>query len=127
MVKVIILFLIIGMVFYLLYINGFLTIQSKRAVLYIGSIRGNSARFSSCTGHTKRIIKFKDSKTYRVVFEPVVADGSISIEILDSAKQQIICLDTINRSGNIYAEKGKRYYLLVRFKSATGRYTLNWK
>ena len=125
MVKIIVLLFVIGVVFYLLYINGFLTIQSKRALLYIGSLKGNKARFSSCTGHTKKIIKFNDSKTYNIVFEPDLTGGSVSIEILDSAKQPIISLDTNTRIGNVYVEKGKRYYLIVRFKSATGSYTLN--
>lgn len=126
MVKVIILLLIIGMVFYLLYINGVLTIQSKRALLYIGSLKGDKARFSSCTGHTKRVVKFKDSKIYKIVFEPDLTGGSVSIEILDRTKRLILCLDNNNRNGSIHTAKGQRYYLVVNFRSATGSYKLNW-
>jgi len=125
--KAIILLLIIGIAFYLLYINGFLTAQSKRAVLYIGSLKGNSAKFSSCTGYTKRVIRFRDSRTYCVVFESVLTGGNVSVEILNSAKQTVTCLNSNTPNDNINVEKGKRYYLVVHFQSATGSYTLSWE
>lgn len=125
--KTIILLLTIGIVFYLLYINGFLAAQSKMAVLYIGSLRGNNAKFSSCTGYTKRVIRFKDSRTYHIVFDSELTRGSVSVEILNSVKQTIICLRSNTVSGNIDVERGKRYYLVVRFQSATGSYTLSWE
>ena len=124
--KTIILLLIIGIVFYLLYINGLLSIQSKRAVLYIGSLKGNSARFSSCTGYSKRVIRFRDSRTYCVFFDSKLTKGDVSVEILNPAKQTVVCLDCNTPNGSINAEKGKRYYLLICFQSATGRYTLSW-
>ena len=124
--KTILLLLFIGIVFYLLYINGFLTVRSKRAILYIGSLKGNSARFSSCTGYSKRVIRFKDSRTYCVFFDCELSKGDVSVEILNSAKQTVVCLNCNTPYGRIDAEKGKRYYLLIRFQSATGRYTLSW-
>ena len=124
--KTIILILIIGIVFYLLYINGFLSIQSKRAILYIGSLKGNSARFSSCTGYSKRVIRFRDSRAYFVVFDSDLTKGDVSVEIVNSAKQTMICLNSSIPNGIINVEKGKRYYLLIRFQSATGRYTFSW-
>ena len=124
--KTIIVLLIIGIVFYILYINGLLSIQSKRAVLYIGSLKGNSARFSSCTGYSKRVIRFRDSRRYCVVFDCELSKGDVSVEILNSAKQTMVCLNSGIPNGIINVEKGKRYYLLIRFQSATGRYTLRW-
>ena len=124
--KTIILLLIIGIVFYLVYINGFLSIQSKRAILYIGSLKGNSARFSSCTGYSKRVIRFRDSRIYCVAFDSELTKGDVSVEILNSAKQTVACLSLNTPNGRIDAEKGKRYYLLIRFQSATGRYILSW-
>lgn len=124
--KTIILLLFIGIVFYLLYINGFLSIQSKRAVLYIGSLKGNSARFSSCTGSSKRVIRFRDSRTYCVFFDCELSKGDVLVEILNSAKQPMVCLNSSIPNGIINVEKVKRYYLLIRFQSATGRYTLSW-
>ena len=124
--KTIIPVLIIGIVFYLLYINGFLAIQSKRAILYVGSLKGNSARFSSCTGYSKRVIRFRDSRAYFVVFDSDLTKGDVLVEILNSAKQTVVCLNCNTPNGRINVEKGKRYYLLIHFQSATGRYTLSW-
>lgn len=124
--KMIIIVLILGIVFYLLYINGFLVINAKRAVMYVGSMRGNKATFSSCTGYTKRVIRFRENKTYRLVFNSELTQGDVSAELLDSAKQLVICLNSKARSGDINVERGKRYYLIFRFKSATGNYVLSW-
>lgn len=126
MIKVIILLFIIGMIFYLLYISGISAIQSKRAILFIGSISGNRAKFASCTGHTKRIIRFEESKTYRMTLNAELSAGKLSVTILDSEKNPLFSLNKDIQNGVIYAEKGKRYYLVVRFKSATGNYTIQW-
>ena len=126
MIKVIIILFIIGILFYLLYVNGFLAIQSKRAIVYIGSLKGNRAKFVSCTGYTKRIIKFEESKTYRMVLNAELSAGKLSVEILDAEKNTLFSLNKDMQNGAIYAEKGKRYYLVVCFKSATGNYSLKW-
>ncbi len=124
--KIIILFFIIAAAFYFLYSAGLMSIQSKRAVLFLGSVSGKSARFSSCTGCIKRILRFRDSRSYRIFFNLELAGGDASAEILDSAKRTVLRLDSLVRSGSISVEKGKRYYLVLRFRSATGSYTLNW-
>ena len=126
MIKVIIVLFIIGIVFYLSYINGILAIQSKRAIVYIGSLKGNKAKFVSCTGYTKRIIRFEENKTYRIVLNTELSAGKLSITFLDSEKNNLFSLTRNAENGVIYAEKGKRYYLIVRFKSATGNYVLKW-
>lgn len=126
MAKVIILLFLIGILFYYLYINGFLVIQSKRAIVYVGSLRGNRAKFVSCTGYTKRIIRFEESKTYRMVLNSELSKGKLSVTILDSEKNPLFSLDKDIQNGVIYAEKGKKYYLIMRFKSATGNYILEW-
>lgn len=38
--KIIILFLSLGLVFYILYVQGVLIVNTKRAVMFVGSIRG---------------------------------------------------------------------------------------
>ena len=126
MIKVMILLIIIGIIFYLLYINGLFAIQLKGAILYVGSLSGNKAKFVSCTGYTKRIIRFEEDKTYRMVLNTELSVGGLSITILDSEKNSLFSLDKDIQNGFIYAEKGKRYYLIVRFQSATGNYTLKW-
>ena len=126
MVRVIVVILIVCAVGYGLYLGGFLAVQSKRAVLFVGSLKGNSARFSSCTGFTRRVIRFRDSRPYSVTFSPELTGGSVSLEILDSAKQRVLCLDGSIPGGSVPAEKGKRYYLVIRFQSATGSYSFCW-
>lgn len=126
MIKVTIILFIIGILFYLLYINGFLAIQSKRAIVYVGSLKGNRAKFVSCTGYTKRIIRFEESKTYRMALNTELSAGKLSVAILDSEKNVLFSLNRNIQNGVIYAEKGKRYYLVIRFKSATGNYSLKW-
>ena len=125
MIKVIILLFAIGIVFYLLYINGYLVAQTKRALFYLGSLKGNKARFTSCTGHTKRVIRFKKDGICHLGFEPELSRGEVSVKILDSAKQPALCLDSHTRSGTFPVEKGRRYYLVDHFQSETGSYCLN--
>ena len=48
----------------------------------------------------------------------------MSVELLDSARQRIMQLNSTNRSASVCVEKKKKYYLIINFKSATGRYTL---
>lgn len=116
--------IIVGIVVCFLYRYGFMTIQMKRAVLYIGL--PNGARFSSCTGFAKRVLRLKSGKTYRITFEPALTDGDISAEIYDASKQTAVRLNSEISEGCIHAEKGKRYYLVIRFQSATGSYTFRY-
>ena len=119
--------LILAGIIYLLYINGYLVTNAKRAVVFVGSMRGNKATFSSCTGYIKRIVRFKVNKTYTFTLETELTKGEMTVDLLDSNKQEIICLNSYNRSATIAVEKYKRYYLVFRFKSATGKYVLNWE
>ena len=68
----------------------------------------------------------KSGKTYRITFEPDLTDGDISAEIYDMLKQTAVRLNSEVREGCIHAEKGKRYYLVIRFRSATGSYVLRY-
>ena len=46
----IVLLIAMGIVSYWLYINGYLMTNAKRAVMYVGSMRGRKASFTACTG-----------------------------------------------------------------------------
>ena len=116
----IILLIAMGIVFYLLYINGYLITNAKRAVMYVGSMRGRKASFTACTGYTKRVVRFKESGTVRFVFDLEVSKGDVTMELLDGTKQCILRLDNIRRSAAIQVEAKKRYFLVFRFKSASG-------
>ena len=99
-------------------------INSKSAVSFFGSTRGNSARFTSCSGYMKRIVRFKADGTYTFILDADLSKGDMSVELLDSTKQKIMQLNCANRSASITVEKKKKYYLVINFRSATGRYAL---
>ena len=126
MVKMIALWLVLGVALYMLYSNGHLAMASKRAVMYVGSKRGKAAKFSSCSGYTKRIIKVQETKQYRFSFDCNLTAGTILLEVLDASKKPILSLDETHRCAAVDLEKGKRYDLIVRFKAASGDYVLDW-
>ena len=126
MVKIIALWLVIGVGCYLLYSNGFLVMSSKRALMYVGTRRGKSAKFSSCSGYTKRVIKVQETKPYRFTFDCNLTAGTVRIEIVDASKNTILTLDESHPAATVDLEKGKRYHLICRFNGASGDYVLDW-
>ena len=126
MVKTISLLCIIGILSYLLYINGYMVVASKCALMFLGSKRGKKVMFSSCTGCIKRVIKLKESKTYYAEFKLELEKGEVTLELLDAKKQLILSLNS-NETLKIEAERGQKYYMVIRFKSATGSYEVNWE
>lgn len=126
----IILFICLGVVFYILYIQGILVVNSKTAVTFVGSIRGNGhcqASFTSCNGEMKRVIKFKESKAYRFTLTSELEKGEIDVMVLDSSKQPVMLLNYIQPSAVVEVDKKRRYYLVLSFKSASGTYKLKWE
>ena len=109
---------------WLLYQNGLMVLNSKRALSFVGSDRGHRASFTACTGTVRRILRFSESKTLRVVFSPVLTKGSVTMELLNSQKQPLLLLDETHPTGSIAVEKGQRYQLVFHFQSATGEYSL---
>ena len=111
-------------IFIFLYNQGYMVLKSMNAVTFVGSDKGNSAKFTACSGHMKRVIKFKADGTYAFVLDSELSKGDMSVELLDPAKQKIMHLDSSNRSATITAEEKKKYYLVIRLQSATGRYSM---
>lgn len=122
-----ILLIIMGIGFYFLYINGYLVTNAKRAVMYIGSLGGRKANFSSCTGYTKRVIKFKESGSAHFNLALEISKGEVTMELLDTNKQCILQLSNTQPSSVIQIDAKKRYFLVFRFKSASGSYLLTWE
>ena len=106
---------------------GFLVLQMKRALTYTASMDGKKARFSACSGYTKRSLYFPESRIYHFELLQELTKGNVSVEIFDYQKQQILLLDGETKTGDIDAQKGKRYCMIVRFKGATGRYEIDWQ
>lgn len=111
-------------VFAFLYNQGYMVSKSISAVSFVGSTKGNSASFSSCSGYLKRVIKFKENGIYTFVLDVELSKGDISIELLDSTKQKIMQLNCTNRIESITVDKKEKYYLVINFRSATGSYAL---
>lgn len=102
-----------------------MVVSSKRSLMFLGSKRGKKAMFSSCTGYIKRVVKFKESKIYHVDFNVELEKGEVTLELLDTRKQVILSLNG-SEGAKIEVESGKRYYMILRFKSATGSYEVSW-
>ena len=126
MAKTIIILCLIGILSYLLYINGYMVVVSKRAFMFLGSKRGKKAMFSSCTGYVKRVVKFKESKVYNIDFKLELEKGEMVLELLDAKKQVILSLNK-SECSKIEVESRQRYYMILRFKSATGSYEVIWE
>ena len=127
MIKTILIFLVLAAIYYVLYINGYLLFNNKKALTFVGSKRGNKASFSACTGTIKRVVKFDADKICKVTLDCRLSKGEMSVSLLDSSKQEIINLTSTNKTADVNVEKGKRYYLVFGFKSASGDYELKWE
>lgn len=126
----IILLLLLGLVFYLLYTRGYLILNSKRAAMFVGSLRGKDgckATFTACSGYLKRVFRFPETRDYHFVLEAPLTKGELTVELLDGAGEPVACLDGAHPTATVAAERNRRYYLVARFRGATGSFQLNWK
>ena len=112
-------------IFVFLYNQGYMVLKSTSAVVFIGSRKGTSASFTSCDGYMKRVIRFKANGTYTFVLDAELDKGDMSVELFDSAKQKIMHLNRSNGSASVAVEEKKKYYLVITFRSATGRYSIS--
>ena len=117
----------LGVILYVQYRNGYIHLQSKTAVKYIGSVGDKHATFTSCSGYTKRVVRFKESGTVRFTYEPELTAGNVTVELLDAGKQVVLRLSGANARADVPVEAKKAYYLVIRFQSATGSYQLDWE
>ena len=122
-----ILCLFMGVGMYLLYLSGWMVLSSKSAVSFVGSKRGTAASFSRCSGSIRRIVRFKESKTYTFTLDCALTKGSMTIMFLDPDKKEVLRLSGDQSNMAVALERKKRYTLVVRFEAATGRYGLRWE
>lgn len=124
------LFILISIIlFYVLWINGYLIISRKASALFIGSFRPPKRykiRFVSCNGYIKKVIKVKESRNYIFSFNSNVTKGAVAAEIQDGNKRILLQLDKDNPESDIGLEKNYRYYLVFRFTKADGEIDLAW-
>lgn len=125
-----IVFLIL-ILFYILYILGYLTVSTKRAVMFVGSMGFGKpechASFTSCTGHIHRCVRFQESRSYSFRFLPQLSAGQVTVQLLDSHRKPMLTLTETAPTGVIPAEKRKQYFLYVRFQNASGSYQIDWE
>lgn len=119
------LFAIMAAVFFLLYWNGLMIVNAKSAVSFVGSARGKRAVFTACNGHIRRIVRFRDERPRTFTLKTELSKGEVSAELLESGKEKVMMLDGENPTAVVSVKKGRRYDLVIRFRSATGNYILN--
>lgn len=74
--KLILLFGVLTGVFFVLYQCGILVYQSKTAVSFVGSPKGNGATFRSCSGFLRRVVRFRADGTYTYVLNAQLSKGA---------------------------------------------------
>ena len=94
--------------------------------MFIGSLRGKKATFTSCNGYMKKIVKLKADYKYRLSLNTKLTNGRMTVELIDRDKQRIMQLNEFISQKDISVKKSGRYTLILRFFSATGSYELNW-
>ncbi|MDD3369690.1 MAG: hypothetical protein PHP50_12565 [Lachnospiraceae bacterium] len=123
--------IICGILCYILYSYGYITVQTKRALMYIGTVGWgrnlSGAKVKGCTGHTRRVIRFPESRVYHFLLEYGITDGSVVIEIKSKDKQELLVLDQDKKEGSIMVEANRKYYLVVSFQHADGKYEVTWQ
>ncbi len=126
---VIAIFALLLPVFYLLWVNGYLAINAKRAVLYVGNGGKNfsGATVKGCTGYVKRVFKMKNSGTYQFNLELVEDCGEIIVILQDKLKNDIAIFDSQRTEKSLYMEGNEIYYLKFTYKKASGTVKLSWQ
>ncbi|MBQ4321984.1 MAG: hypothetical protein IJC35_07065, partial [Oscillospiraceae bacterium] len=119
-----ILCLVMGVGMYLLYLNGWMVLSSKSAVSFVGSKRGTAASFSRCSGSIRRIVRFKESKTYTFTLDSALTSGEMTVSLLGADKKEVLRLSSAQPCMAVELEKNQRYTLILRLSRATGRYGL---
>ena len=124
-----IVFVSILVFFYLLWVNGYMVLNVKRAVLFVGSLRGKNhceASFTSCSGYVKRVIKFSESRGYTFHLDSDVSKGNIHVIVQSRKKEALLDLTPERASGVLAVNKKDLYYLTLKFEAADGRIKLKW-
>lgn len=130
LIFVLITIFLIGVLLYTLYICGFMVINAKSAVLFIGSAKRvkNSwgATFQSCNGYIKKVIRFKEEGENTFSFENNITKGLVTAELQDVHKKPVLLLDCNNTAARVNVKRKSRYYLILRFTNADGKCELSW-
>ena len=128
--KALLILLLLPVIFYILYINGYMVTGSKSARVYVGEARGSNAFFANfvaCDGELKQVVRFRREGEYHFRLNSDLTTGSVAIEIKDKEKQVLLRLTPEHPEGTIEIESKKRYYMTYQYIAATGSYELTWE
>lgn len=95
---------------------GHMVFSAKRAVKFIGTIRGSKrcrGQFTSCTGYMKRVFRPEEDKEYTYELKTVLTKGNLSVVILDSKKQKLMELNDEVQSATVRHQTGLQIYGLT--------------
>lgn len=122
-------FISMPVLFYLLWINGYMVLKVKRAAVFVGSLkRGNKceATFSSCDGYVKKVIKFKESRGYTFNLDCDVSKGSLHVIVENKNREILLDMTPTMKTDLLAVEEKCRYYLVLKFEKAEGKFKLQW-
>ena len=125
----VIVFISILVLFYFLWVNGYMILNAKRALLFVGSLRGKNkceVSFSSYSGYVKKVIKFNESREYTFKLDGDVSKGSIHVIVENKNKDTILDLTPEIKTGMLTVDEKCRYYLMLKFEKADGKIKLQW-
>jgi hypothetical protein len=113
---------------YWLYRRGILVTKSIWAILFVFRTKQDKTTVSmnACTGWLCHARRFPEDRIYEFHFDNQLSSGVAEVALLDSQKQELLCLSRSSVTGKIALRKGDRFYLRWEFQNATGRCELSW-
>lgn len=121
---------LLPVIYYVLYINGYMVVGSKSARIFVGKNRGTNAywsQFVDCNGTLKRVARFRKSKEYRFHLDIGMSTGTATVELTDKERNVLMCLSPETPEASITVDKKLRYYMVYKFEQATGSYEMTWE
>ena len=109
---------------YFMYSFGYIPSVRKRAAMFFG--RPYRARFVSCTGRIRRVLRYPEDRELHLVLESNLSQGELYLEVTDPEGRLVLRMDGGTPAARLMLEGRKRYRMTVYFCSASGNYELNW-
>ena len=123
MLQTVIVLCCLVLLLFALYHFGVVSVDVKRSTMYVASLHGDRARFRSCTGYTRRRLRFREASTVTFTLNLALTAGSVSLEITDGSRT-LLQLDGQNPSGTLTVPAGSACTQIIRFDGASGEYTI---
>ena len=116
---------------YLLYSNGYLILQSKRAAVFTGDGKGRKNRlgfsFTKCSGWASRVLKVKEDGLYRFDLDAQLSAGTVQFQLLNGNKEPLLTLTPETCRGRVQLEKNQRCFVKFQFIHTSGSCAAGWE